>query len=88
MDLEYVLVHRGGRGQSFVYELMWDGEVDSDAPFMMGLIDPSKIGACDEKFEPPLSPQRALIEPLSSGVRIDVRDSQFNPLDASSKKAS
>ena len=25
-SMEYVLVHRGGRGQSFVYELLWDGE--------------------------------------------------------------
>ena len=24
-DLEYLLVHRGGRGQSFVYELLYDG---------------------------------------------------------------
>ena len=24
-ELEYVLVHRGGRGQSFVYELLYDG---------------------------------------------------------------
>lgn len=24
-DLEYLLVHRGGRGQSFVYELNWSG---------------------------------------------------------------
>ena len=25
-DLEYLLVHRGRRGQSFVYELLWDGQ--------------------------------------------------------------
>ena len=25
-DLEYVLVHRGGRGQSFVYELLYEGQ--------------------------------------------------------------
>ena len=37
--LEYVLTHRGGRGQSFVYELLFDGRTDTDVPFLMGLID-------------------------------------------------
>jgi DNA primase len=38
-SMEYVLVHRGGRGQSFVYELLYAGEgIDGDA-FLMGLID-------------------------------------------------
>jgi DNA primase len=26
VDLEYVLTHRGGRGQSFVYELVYGGD--------------------------------------------------------------
>jgi len=38
-DLEYVLVHRGGRGQSFVYELLYDGKGQDGQPFLMGLID-------------------------------------------------
>jgi hypothetical protein len=37
--LEYVLVHRGGRGQSFVYELLYDGRGLDGTPFLMGLID-------------------------------------------------
>jgi hypothetical protein len=37
-ELEYVLTHRGGRGQSFVYELLYDGELNDDK-HMMGLID-------------------------------------------------
>ena len=37
--LEYVLVHRGMRGQSFEYELLYDGQGDSGAPFVSGLID-------------------------------------------------
>lgn len=36
--LEYVLVHRGGRGQSFVYELLFDG-TETSAPMLIGLID-------------------------------------------------
>jgi DNA primase len=38
-ELEYVLVHRGGRGQSFVYELLYDGAGRDGTPFLMGLID-------------------------------------------------
>jgi DNA primase catalytic core len=38
-ELEYVLVHRGGRGQSFVYELLYDGGGRDGKPFLMGLID-------------------------------------------------
>lgn len=36
---EYVLVHRGGRGQSFVYELLYDGQGKDGRPFLPGLID-------------------------------------------------
>ena len=38
VSLEYVLVHRGGRGQSFVYELLYDGEGKDGQPFLPGLI--------------------------------------------------
>jgi hypothetical protein len=43
VDLEYVLVHRGGRGQSFVYELLYDGQGQDGGKFMLGLIDTSKL---------------------------------------------
>jgi len=70
-ELEYVLVHRGGRGQSFVYELLYDGELN-DNKHLMGLIDVEKLGY-DEKKEPPKtnkepssSPQVAAKAPPSS----------------------
>jgi hypothetical protein len=37
--LEYLLVHRGMRGKSFVYELLFDGPAASEAPHLSGLID-------------------------------------------------
>ncbi|MBI3783784.1 MAG: toprim domain-containing protein [Deltaproteobacteria bacterium] len=43
-DLEYVLVHRGGRGQSFVYELLYAGQGGDGQPFLMGLLDPDTLG--------------------------------------------
>jgi hypothetical protein len=42
-ELEYVLVHRGGRGQSFVYELLYQGEGQDGTPFVTGLIDPDTL---------------------------------------------
>ena len=43
VGLEYVLVHRGGRGQSFVYELLYDGQGKDGKPFVPGLIDVDKL---------------------------------------------
>ncbi len=42
-DLEYLLVHRGGRGQRFVYELLYDGQGQDGRPFVPGLIDVEKL---------------------------------------------
>ena len=39
VELEYVLVHRGGRGQSFEYELLYEGQGQNGTPFLAGLID-------------------------------------------------
>ena len=38
-EMEYLLIHRGGRGQSFVYELMFAVEGGSGRPMLGGLID-------------------------------------------------
>jgi len=43
-ELEYLLAHRGGRGQSFVYELAFAIEGDGCKPVMPGLIDVEKLG--------------------------------------------
>ena len=36
-DMEYLLVHKGGRGQSIVYELLYQGEGKDGDNFMLGL---------------------------------------------------
>jgi DNA primase len=69
-ELEYVLVHRGGRGQSFVYELLYDGAGRDGKPFLMGLVDVQTLKyAYDGKkehrkphLEHPGSPQVASME--------------------------
>lgn len=43
VELEYVLVHRGGRGQSFSYELLYQGEGEAGESFLMGLIDVASL---------------------------------------------
>jgi hypothetical protein len=50
-ELEYLLVHRGGRGQSFVYELVFERTPDDEKPVLPGLIDVEKlrIHGYDEK---------------------------------------
>jgi len=44
-DLEYLLVHAGGRGQSFLYELAYAGDAESDRPVLAGLIDVETLEA-------------------------------------------
>ena len=43
-ELEYLLIHRGGRGQSIVYELMFTRPSDGGKPVLGGLIDIDKLG--------------------------------------------
>ena len=42
-EMEYLLVHHGGRGQSIDYELLYSGDIDSHDNQMMGLLDISQL---------------------------------------------
>jgi DNA primase len=64
-DLEYVLVHRGGRGQSFVYELLYEGQGRNGKPFLMGLIDVERLAA-----PPPAEPEPSTPPPAYDGDRV------------------
>jgi len=44
-ELEYLLAHRGMRGQSFEYELVFDGDTGENAPHLVGLIEADKLAA-------------------------------------------
>jgi DNA primase catalytic core len=50
VSLEYLIVHRGARGQSFVYELVYDGQGQDGKPFVPGLIEIASL--CDAKSTP------------------------------------
>jgi len=45
-ELEYLIVHHGGRGQSMVYELYFERPADPSQPFLPGLIDIEKLEIC------------------------------------------
>lgn len=45
IELEYVLVHRGMRGQSFVYELLFEGATADGRACCLGLIDVAALAA-------------------------------------------
>lgn len=62
-EFEYLIPHRGCRGQNYVYELIYDGKGKDGKPFISGLIDveklrgkyayvPEKSGVNDEKSGP------------------------------------
>ena len=53
-ELEYLIVHRGGRGQSFVYELFFERPADPEKPFLPGLhsYDEKKDGSKGEMDGP------------------------------------
>ena len=42
-ELEYVLAHRGARGISYEYELLYDGRGQNGHKFCMGLMDVTKL---------------------------------------------
>ncbi|MES9994104.1 MAG: CHC2 zinc finger domain-containing protein [Candidatus Thiodiazotropha sp.] len=77
-DLEYLLVHRGGRGHSIVYELLYDGDLD-DQKHLMGLIDVEKLNYDEEKsgVKPEkTAPSQGQVRPksdLSQGVENRVK---------------
>jgi DNA primase catalytic core len=66
-DLEYLLVHHGGRGQSFVYELLFDGQGGDGKPWLPGLIDVDRLDY-DEKKSPLREEKSPSSRPQVAGV--------------------
>jgi hypothetical protein len=63
-ELEYLIVHRGGRGQQFVYELAYNGEGRDGSPFVSMLFDVTKY----EKYDRNLSPLNMNLSPLNTDL--------------------
>jgi hypothetical protein len=81
-DLEYLAVHRGSRGQGFVYELAYDGKGKDGTPFLSGLIELERLGYEEKKSgvlagwsgraAKPSGPSRAEVGGVSGGGRGEV----------------
>ena len=71
-DMEYLLIHKGGRGQSIVYELLYKGEGNNGKSFMLGLknmdkyqYDAKQSGVNQNRS----ASSRAQVAPKSAGCR-------------------
>jgi len=77
-DMEYLIVHNGGSGKRFEYELLYDGNGKDGRTFLMGLIDVEKLQEKDaydtnrsgEKGDRSGS-GRPLVGGVSGGGRVD-----------------
>ncbi|MCZ7620798.1 MAG: CHC2 zinc finger domain-containing protein [Myxococcota bacterium] len=78
--LEYLLVHRGGPGQRFVYELLYDGQGEAGEAFLTGLLDAEALASheydanCEHPepdCEPTLSPARYPLDATLSLAEMD-----------------
>jgi DNA primase len=73
VELEYLLIHRGGRGQSFEYELLYDGDTRG-AAHVSGLIDIEALGNYGAERSGSCGPQsgqsRGLVGTVSAGSRL------------------
>jgi post-segregation antitoxin (ccd killing protein) len=84
-DMEYLLIHRGGRGQSFEYELLYDNDKENNH-HLMGLLDTEKFtydknkSGVNTKKSVPSRPQVGgvsdLVKPLQIKPTIAYSDSE------------
>jgi DNA primase len=51
VEMEYVLVHQGGRGRSFLYELVYEAAAEAPDRFLPGLIDVAKLREAEPSQE-------------------------------------
>jgi hypothetical protein len=74
VELEYLLIHRGGRGQSFEYELLYDGDTHGAAAHVSGLIDIEALSTYDAErsgvSDPRSVSSRGVVGGVSAGGRV------------------
>lgn len=100
-ELEYLIVHRGGRGQSMVYELYFENRGDWRQPFLPGLIDFEKLkrsnydaeksGVNGQKSGPSLAQVRGMSGDGAgeeSPVKMGLRPGFYENLEKSTVRAS
>ena len=82
VELEYLLVHRGGRGQSFEYELLYDGDTHGIAAHVSGLIDVEALSNYDAERSGVSDPRSEAGRGAVGGLSVGSRASEsLAPLD-------
>ena len=76
-DMEYLLIHRGGRGQSFEYELLYDNDKENNH-HLMGLLDTEKL-TYDKKKSGVNTKKSVPSRPQVGGVSDLVKPLQIKP---------
>jgi len=79
-DMEYLLVHRGGRGLSMEYELIYNNEDNNNKPHLMGLIDVDTLKKCtyDKKKSGVKAEKSVSSRPQVGGVSGQVKTRKAN----------
>ena len=73
-EFEYLLAHQGGRGQSFIYELVYLGD-EEERPRLPGLIEVEKLrydGKKSGQISEKSGPSRPQVGGVSGGGRVGV----------------
>lgn len=69
-DMEYLLIHGGGRGHSLRYELLWDAADDAEhRRHLCGLLDPSELAGDEARRQVPL--RRVQVE--AEGTQVEAK---------------
>lgn len=79
VSLEYLLVHRGARGQAFVYELTFDGDASTAAPHLSGLLDITTMASSRGETAQFAGPTRPLRGPFAGSTRDDETRGEPHP---------
>ena len=92
-EFEYIIPHRGGRGQTFHYELLYNGNGKDGMLFFNGLMDVGKLKQKYEydrnltpqivNFTPPLHPQNTPKSPPLHPIRHASKQSDDNAFQSS-----
>jgi hypothetical protein len=90
VELEYLLLHRGGRGQSFEYELLYDGAA-GHAAHVSGLIDVEALSHYDAERsgagDPRSEASRGAVGGLPAGSRMSRAARSCGPAPCSRRAA-
>jgi hypothetical protein len=88
-EMEYLIIHKGGRSQTLTYELLYNGEGQQCEKFLMGLIDTEKLksslAAKEKKAGFMLSNSNLPIPSLDPAEYDANRSGQIENLSASSR---